>query len=83
MKVWEDPKEGADESSDSMATAVQMGWHPCCIPRGRRVSWEAQVLGNMGLQENFWEEEIFLQNLGWEEKQAVQESARSRQALML
>lgn len=25
MKVWEDPKEGADKSSDSMATAVQMG----------------------------------------------------------
>ena len=25
MKVWEDPKEGADESSDSMATAVQTG----------------------------------------------------------
>lgn len=24
MKVWEDPKEEADESSDSMATAVQM-----------------------------------------------------------
>lgn len=49
MKVWGNPKEGADESADRVATAVHMGLRPCGIPRGRRGSEEAHVLATMGL----------------------------------